>query len=41
MYVSVVGVYLVQLYETNIYPLIDMNMRRQDCINWFNKYGVS
>ena len=25
-------------YITNIYPLIDKNMRRQDCINWFNKY---
>jgi len=25
-------------YITNVYPLIDMNMRRQNCIDWFNKY---
>ena len=25
-------------YITNVYPLIDLNMRRQDCINWFKKY---
>jgi hypothetical protein len=25
-------------YITNVYPLIDLNMRRQDCINWFKKH---
>jgi hypothetical protein len=25
-------------YIKNIYPLVDMNMRRQDCVDWFNKY---
>ena len=25
-------------YITNLYPLIDKNLRRQDCINWFKKY---
>ena len=25
-------------YITNVYPLIDKNLRRQDCINWFKKY---
>ena len=25
-------------YITNVYPLIDLNMRRQNCIDWFNKY---
>ena len=25
-------------YITNVFPLIDKKMRRQDCINWFKKY---
>tara|TARA_Y100000004_G_scaffold172379_1_gene209170 strand:+ start:281 stop:1078 length:798 start_codon:yes stop_codon:yes gene_type:complete len=25
-------------YITNVYPLIEMNMRRQNCVEWFNKY---
>ena len=27
-------------YITNVYPLIDKNMRRQNCIDWFNKYII-
>ena len=25
-------------YITNVYPLIDKNMRRQNCVDWFYKY---